>query len=371
MNIDEQERIDAVNRYLKGDKPSSVCRDVNRSEKWLFKWINRFKTGEVEWYISHSRAPKKHGRKTEDEVERMIVNIRKVLMEGNEHESKFLGVSADAIHYRMDQLGFSEDKIPSKSTMKRIVKKHGLKINKRERYKRVKSKKRYTLLNPTQINEMHQMDLVGPRFIKGYGHISSINLIDVVSNQVHIEQHDSKSMDNVMAFLLQYWNNNPIPRYLQVDNAMTFIGSFNNPRKFSRFVRLCLYVGLEVVFIAPSSPWMNGSIENFNNWFGLKFWDKETFTDLEDMRTRSPYFVNQHNNLSAWKKRNEDLEQIKPVRMLKDATEINLNKLPLIEGMVHFIRQVNGRGMTAIPVMTLNVYKRRRVFLIFRNNFMI
>ncbi|MGP8330501.1 MAG: helix-turn-helix domain-containing protein [Methanosarcinaceae archaeon] len=63
MNIDEQERIDAVNRYLKGDKPSNVCRDVNRSEKWLFKWINRFKTGEVEWYISHSRAPKKHGEK--------------------------------------------------------------------------------------------------------------------------------------------------------------------------------------------------------------------------------------------------------------------------------------------------------------------
>ena len=278
----------------------------------------------------------------------MIVNIRKALMEGNEHESKFLGVSADAIHYRMDQLGFLEDKIPSESTIKRIVKKHGLKVNKRERYKRVKSKKRYTLLSPTQINEMHQVDIVGPRFIKGYGHISSINLIDVVSNQVHIEQYDSKSMDNVMAFLIQYWNNNPIPRYLQVDNAMNFIGSFKNPRKFSRFVRLCLYVGLEVVFIAPSSPWMNGSIENFNNWFGSKFWVKETFTDLEDMRTRSPYFVNQHNNLSAWKKRNEELEQIKPVRMLKDATGINLNKLPLTEGIVHFIRQVDGRGRISL-----------------------
>ena len=61
--------------------------------------------------------------------------------------------------------------------------------------------------------------------------------------------------------------------------------------------------------------------------------------------TRSPYFVNQHNNLNAWKKRNEELEQIEPVRMIKDATEINLNKLPLTEGMVHFIRQVDGRGM--------------------------
>ncbi|HJH32007.1 MAG TPA: hypothetical protein C5S50_07505 [Methanosarcinaceae archaeon] len=62
------------------------------------------------------------------------------------------------------------------------------------------------------------------------------------------------------------------------------------------------------------------------------------------MRTRSSYFVDQHNNLSTWKKRNEELEQIKPVRMLKDATEINLNKLPLTEGMVHFIRQVDDGG---------------------------
>jgi len=48
------------------------------------------------------------------------------------------------------------------------------------------------------------MDFVGPRFIKGYGAVSSLNLIDVVSNQVHIIQNISKSMDNVIAFLIQY-----------------------------------------------------------------------------------------------------------------------------------------------------------------------
>lgn len=69
----------------------------------------------------------------------------------------------------MHGLGFTEDDMPSVSTIKRIVKIHGLKVNKRERYKRVKSKKRYTILNPTRIDEMHQMDFVGPRFIRGYG----------------------------------------------------------------------------------------------------------------------------------------------------------------------------------------------------------
>jgi transposase InsO family protein len=344
MDINEQERIDAVNRYIKGDKPADIYRDANRSKKWLTGWVDRFKTGGEGWYRSRSRAPKKHGRKTNEEIERVIVNIRKALIEGNEHESKYLGVGADAIQYRMNELGFSEDEMPSASTIKRIVKKHGLKVNKRERYKRVKSKKRYTLLNPTQIDEVHQMDFVGPRFIKGYGAISSLHLIDVVSTRVHIEQFGSKHMDNVIAFLIKYWSNNPIPRHLQVDNGMYFIGDFKNPRGFSRFVRLCLYVGIEVVFIAPSSPWMDGSIENFNNWFGSKFWDKETFEDMEDIRTRSLHFVDQHNDLGAWKKRNEKLEQIEPVRILKDATEVNLNKLPLTDGKMHFIRQVDSGG---------------------------
>lgn len=114
------------------------------------------------------------------------------------------GVSADAIQYKMNELGFLEDMIPSESTIKRIVKKHNLKVNKRERYKRVKSKKRYTILTPTRIDEMHQMDFVGPRFIRGYGAVSSLNLIDVVRDQVHIEQYAAKSMDNVIAFLTRY-----------------------------------------------------------------------------------------------------------------------------------------------------------------------
>lgn len=239
----------------------------------------------------------------------------------------------------------SNDEIPSVSTIKRIVKRHNLKVNKRERYKRVKSKKRYTILNPTRIDEMHQTDFVGPRFIRGYGAISSLNLIDVVRNRVQIEQYDSKSMDNVIGFLIPYWSNNPVPKYLQVDNGMCFIGDFRYPRKFSRFIRLCLYVGIEVIFIAPSSPGMNGSIENFNNWFGAKlFWDKETFTGLENIRARSLHFVGQHNDLSAWKKRDKELKQIAPVRSLKNAMGINLDKLPLTDGKIHFIRKVDNKA---------------------------
>jgi hypothetical protein len=136
MDDKEEERIEAVNRYIMGDKPSNICKDANRSEKWLFTWVKRFKMGEEVWYKSQSNAPKKHGRQTHKDIESTVVTIRKALMEGNEHESKYLGVGADAIQYRMEKLGFLNDETPSVSTIKRIVKNHGLIVNKRERYKR-------------------------------------------------------------------------------------------------------------------------------------------------------------------------------------------------------------------------------------------
>ena len=195
---------------------------------------------------------------------------------------------------------------------------------------------------------MHQMDFVGPRFIKEYGAVSSLNLIDVVCNRVQIEQYDSKSMDNVIGFLTQYWRNNPIPRYLQLDNGMYFIGDFKYPLRFSCFIRFCLYVGVEMVFINPKSPWMNGSIENFNGWFDEKFWAKETFTSLKDMRTKSTHFVVQYNDLSTWKNKNKSLEQINPARILNNSLKIPLEKLPLTKGRIHFIRMVDNDGKISV-----------------------
>jgi hypothetical protein len=84
MDTDKQERIDAVNRYVNGDKPVNICKEMNRSKKWFFKWLKWFKTGDEDWYRSLSRAPKIHGRQTENAIETAVVSVRKALMEGSE-----------------------------------------------------------------------------------------------------------------------------------------------------------------------------------------------------------------------------------------------------------------------------------------------
>nr|QNO45778.1 hypothetical protein HJDPDKJO_00002 [Methanosarcinales archaeon ANME-2c ERB4] len=265
---EEQKRINAVNRYQMGERPSIICESVGRSRVWLRKWIGRYansdKNSKKEWFRDKSRAPKNVHRKTDPEMEQLVVNARKSLMAGETEDTKYRCIGAVEVQLHVHELGHSEDEMPSLSTIKRIIKRNGLVVQKKKRYIKRKSKKRYTLLSPTKANEVHQMDFVGPRHIKGYGRILSLNLIDVVSSKAHIQQYAGQTMDNVLEFLLGYWTKNAIPNYLQMDNGAAFIGDLMHSKHFSRVVRLCLHLGVEPVFIAPSKPWMNGTIEDFN-----------------------------------------------------------------------------------------------------------
>ncbi|MEA3295437.1 MAG: hypothetical protein U9P81_10840 [Euryarchaeota archaeon] len=273
--------------------------------------------------------------------------MRKSLMEGKTEDTKYRCIGAVEIQFRMHELGYSEDETPSLSTIKRIIKRNGMIVQKRKRYIRCKSKKRYTLLNPTKANEVHQIDFVGPRHIKGYGAISSLNLIDVVSSKAYIQQYAGQTMDNVISFLLGCGTKNAIPNYLQMYNGACFIGDLIHSRHFSRVVRLCLHFGVEPVFIAPSKPWMNGAIEDFNRDFGQKLWEREQWIDMEHIRREAKIFLMRHNNRQDWKYRKTDLETI-PYRRLPEDFKIDANSLPITEGKVHFIRQVKGDGTISV-----------------------
>lgn len=357
VTSEESQRIEAITRYLAEEKPVTVYTELGMSKKWFYKWLNRFKTGKKSWFKALSRVPKHSPNQVDGQIEQTVVKIRTVLMEGQGNEYKYSCVGPEAIQFHMEELGYEQTEIPSLSTVKRIIKRNKLRVNKPERYKRVRSKGRYTILKPKYIDEMHQMDFVGPRHITGYGPINSLHLKDVVGRQAIGYQCNGKSMDNVMDFLLNYWKQHPIPRYLQVDNGMCFVGDYKHPRLFSRFVRLCLCVGIEVVFIAPSKPWMNGTIEEFNKGFKIRFWEKERFTNLEDIRKKAPAFFEQQNKFNVWKLRNKNLKVNKPKRMLRNDFTVDATGLPLVTGKIHYIRVVDSKGMIAVLNEHFNVGK--------------
>ncbi|MBA1341722.1 MAG: hypothetical protein C5S40_06225 [ANME-2 cluster archaeon] len=118
----EQERIEAVNRYQRGERPSKICKSLGRSRVWLQKWIRRYndsdKSSKTEWFKEKSRAPKNVHRKTDSEIEQLVVNVRKSLLEGATEDTKYRCIGAVEIQFRMHELGYSEDKTPSLSTIK-------------------------------------------------------------------------------------------------------------------------------------------------------------------------------------------------------------------------------------------------------------
>lgn len=354
---EEEERIKAIQRYLEEEREVDIYKSLERSKGWFNKWLGRYKTGRKGWYKDLPKRARVIPHKSSERIEQIVVKIRKSLMDGTEDSTKYSCVGAEAIQFHMDGLGYKTSEIPSISTIKRIIKRNKLKVNKRERYKRVHSKGRHTILKPKRIDELHQIDYVGPRHIKGYGPINSLHLKDVVGRQVAGQQYNEKSMDNVMEFLRDYWKQSPIPKYLQVDNGMCFAGDYKHPKSFSRFVRLALCVGIEVVFIAPSKPWMNGTIEEFNKGFDKRFWQKELFIDLKDIRKKSKAFFETENKFNAWKLRNEDLKSVDPKRILPKDFTIDVDRLPLVTGKIHFVREVDSRGKISVLNEYFNVGK--------------
>ena len=62
----------AVQRYLDGENPESICLRLRRSRSWLYKWLNRYDPEKPDWNINHSKRPNSSPRRTPKEVEEIV-----------------------------------------------------------------------------------------------------------------------------------------------------------------------------------------------------------------------------------------------------------------------------------------------------------
>ena len=49
-DANEEERVEAIKRYLEGEKPVDICRILGKTKPWLMKWVKRYQTGKEGWY---------------------------------------------------------------------------------------------------------------------------------------------------------------------------------------------------------------------------------------------------------------------------------------------------------------------------------
>ncbi len=283
---EEQLRIEAIKRYLAGEAPSSIYKDLNRSKVWFFKWLKRYQQSTHQWYKALSRAPRSSPRVLDPYTEKLIIRIRKTL-----EATKYAQIGAGAISWELTKLDITP---PPVWTINRVLKRNHL-ITKRIKGYQSK-KKSYPSIKADTPNRLHQTDLIGPRYLHTKERFYSLNAMDIFRHKVKIKSLPFRNASEVMDALLGVWKTLGIPQYCQFDNQQVFSGSERRPRWFSRIIRLCLCCGIEPVFIPFREPWRMGTIERFNDVWDKRFFRAQHFEGFHHLQEEEKRFELFHNN---------------------------------------------------------------------------
>ena len=148
---------------------------------------------------------------------------------------------------------------------------------------------------PLDTNNIHQADLLGPRYIKNDGRFYSLHMIDLYNHRIFIYPQRRKDDESMAKGLLRGWKSMGLPDFLQVDNELSFRGSHRYPRSFGLVLRLCLSFWIEVVSIPIGEPWRNGTVESFNATYNRRFFLTQWFRSYRQLRSQSKNFELFHN----------------------------------------------------------------------------
>ncbi len=334
---DQEHRVQAITRFLQGEQPSAICRALGRSRQWFYKWLRRYDAGNAAWAQSQSRAPKHQGRRTPGALVRVICSVRKRLQ-----TTRYAQRGAVAIQWQLEQLGIRP--VPPIWTINRILKRAGL-VDKPTYVPRGTL---YPAVVSTRPNQVHQLDLVGPRYLQGGARFYGVHLIDTCSNAVALAAVPCKRDSEIVEALVAGWQRLGIPRYLQVDNELSFRGSNRYPRSLGLLIRFCLYLGVQIRFIPEGEPWRNGVVERFNDVYDKVFLRSQRFRDLAHLIHELARFERFHNTQHRYAKLRQQvpwaIHTARRRRLLPRTFTRHRRGLPWRDGRLSFVRLTDAEG---------------------------
>lgn len=327
MEQEEILRQAAIRLHLQGVSVKMISEQVNRTRQWVYKWLNEFKGGSPDWYKTKSTAPKTIRCKTSEGTEQLVIDIRKRLQ-----DEPYSQKGAISILYEFERLNIAP---PSISTINRILRRNSL--SHQSEVKRLKDTE-----YPTYFYGVQQMDLVGPKYLKGGFRFYFLNIIDTENHCAGVYPITDKSANNVCASVIDFWRNYQMPDFLQMDNELSFRGSNRHPRGLGLLMRAALSNSVTPIFIPPAEPWRNGIIEKFNDNVIKYFYNTQRFTSFEHLKERAAgfsVFHNTHHRYSSQNNRTPKQLADALTRKAPLAREIDLNKkIPVDSGRIIFIR---------------------------------
>jgi putative transposase len=351
----------AITLRLAGRPVKAICAAVGRSEVWFHKWWGRYLEAGPEGLYDRARANHHVTQRIPPELERSILSVRRRLQARAGPATRYSLTGAAAILAELKALGTRP--LPCARTVERVLERNGLTAP-RVRLAPLLPRQEYPGPQARASNELHEVDLVGPVYLKGSGHRYYIWVCkDASDGAVCLRLAESRRMDEVLWFLGECWKDLGRPAQVQFDNARELAGWGPAARCLCRVIRLCLRFGVSPVFIPEGEPQFNGSVENFNGWFQEPLFQRR-FRRPGDLRrelARLQEAVNTrhvHPRLGgktpAQHRRGLRLQRL-PARFV-----VPTGRLSLAEGRVTFVRRVSVAGVVNVLSQVFRVGKKYR-----------
>jgi putative transposase len=359
MNDELSLRQLAIRRRLAGDRVEAICTSLQRSLSWFHKWWHRYLRMGPGGLYDLTKANHHVARSIPPQIERAVLSVRRRLAARATPQTRYGQVGAAAIRKELSTLGLTP--LPSARTIARILKRAGL-TNPSVRLAAALPKSEYPGPRARDSNHVHQVDGVGPRYLKGdKARYYFLVCKDVFDQAVYLELVKGRTMDTVLTFLIHAWQHLGLPEVVQFDNGREFCGFGRSARSLSRVIRLCLRLAVAPVFIPPGKPQHNGSVENFNGWFQPVLL-KRTYRRPGDLRRQLKLLmttVNEHHvHPQLGYKTPSQYRRTKRLRMLPANCSLDTQKLPICAGKITFIRLISTEGTIKILDQQFKIGKR-------------
>jgi len=217
MIDDLNARQRAIALRLGGRAVPDICRSLGRSQGWFHKWWRRYLEFGADGLYDLTRANHHVANRIPPELERAILSVRRRLEAQTGPTARYRLIGASAILAELQALHLSP--LPSLRTIDRVLQRHGITLP-RLRRPRLLPRQFYPAPKAEQSNELHEVDLVGPLYLKGRRQRYYIWVCkDAFDGAVCLRLAQSRHMDEVLTFLGECWKALGRPRQVQFDNA--------------------------------------------------------------------------------------------------------------------------------------------------------
>lgn len=325
---------------------------LNRHPQWVAKWVRRFDNRGGPGLRSRSRRPRGQPTRTPAWVRRQVLRLRRKLERA---PIGLIGARAIQRAWRKECLPAP---MPSLTTIKRLLHAAGLTGS-----KPAGSPAYFPAPCPTPAYALHAMDWT-ERYLEHGVKVYAFHTLDLAGRAAKQTISPNKAGATVHQHALDSWQSLGIPAFLQLDNDAAFNGGYKVPRVIGQFVRLCLYVGVELIFLPVREAERNGAIESFNALWSRAFYDRNHFDSFDEVQASRDTF-------EAWYMHDYEPPKLngrtpaqaagvaKPSRRLTDAERRAIpSPLPITAGRIHFIRPVSATGTITLLNESWRVGKR-------------